>query len=59
LLDWLAFFYLSFAQAGRESEKEGDMRMVVNNHQTTTVAFKAVAWCRRIMPNGQRQAGAA
>jgi hypothetical protein len=55
LFDWLALFYLSFAQA--QGEKRVHRRMVVNNRLTTQLRIKVVAWYQQMMPNGQRRAG--
>ena len=39
LIGW-CLFYLSFAQADRGGEKEGELRMVVNSHSTTMVRYQ-------------------
>ena len=54
LIGW-RLFYLSIAQAGRESGVH--LRMVVNNRLTSKVRIRAVAWYQQMMPNVQRRAG--
>ena len=43
LIGW-RLFYLSFAQAGREGEKGVHLRMVLNDHLTSQLRIRAVAW---------------
>ena len=43
LIGW-RLFYLSFAQAGREGEKGVHLRILVNNHLTSQLRIRVVAW---------------
>jgi len=35
------------------------LRMVVNDHLTSQLRIRVVAWYQQMMPNGQRRAGTA
>ena len=59
LIGWRFFLFELRPRAGRDGEKEGDLRMVVNHYQPRMVGFRVVACYQQVMPNDRRRAGMA